>query len=281
MRRFLLPTALVSLLLIGPALADDAEVRRLDDLRQDYEVMLRDSRTETAAKYFVDRLAEIAVQRRAALTRRPVPIPKPPRVVGLRPVPATGISATMDRWLKAQITAKVSHGVGLSDVTAWTRRELPEAFWTELERGVGPRSIPPRVYARQRWASRTKLAWQSASYGSGTFIVQPVRRGRARKDRWRDLPDEVKGKIGFTPPKPPTRDQWWARASTKERADWVLAYTLENSGLFELSSGPVYTKCQVCNGTGYETRRLQGSIGFSFLCRRCAGAGKDKTIRYR
>ena len=275
MRRLLLPTALISLLLLSPALADDDSSRRrvaLDGSRRYYEEMLRDSKTETAAQYFVDRLGEIAEKLRGVEYTS----------AATSAVPRNEATVFADVWLRQRISKKVAEkDTGLSDVVAWTRRELLEELWEVLARHMGARKPATREFTQRAWAQRVKSGWGSASYGSGTYIVTPARRRPPRKDRWKNLPDAVQKKMGIKLPKPPTRDQWWAQASNSERVQWTLAFFVENSGLFEVAEEARYTKCVSCTGEGHQVRTLPEDITFSYLCHRCAGVARDKTVRYR
>ena len=276
MRRVLL-RCLLALLLRGSASAEDGNAARkaqIEGARLYYEEMLRDAKTETAAKYFVARLGDIAVQR-AALAKRAARLPQPPAA-------RSGVLTSMNVWLQKRIMKQVTQkDVTLSDVVAWTRRELPEAFWEELGKGVGARAIPPRAYAESTWAGRSKSGWFHASYGSGTYIVTPSKPTPPRKDRHDRLPEAVKKKLKLDPPKPPTRDEWWAHGSRALRTDWTLAYFVENSGIFEVADEPRFTKCRSCTGEGYQGRKLESGLSVSYLCHRCGGVGADKTVRYR
>ncbi|MDJ0520445.1 MAG: hypothetical protein QNJ90_00065 [Planctomycetota bacterium] len=172
--------------------------------------------------------------------------------------------------------------IGLSDVTAWTRRELPDGAFEALAVRLQRRdeAVTPEE-ARAFWENRRKSGWRMASYGAGTFIVEPpkIKPPKRRAPRKRRS-----GSGGAAPqvkiPKPPTRDQWWAAAATKERQQWVMAFFVENSGLFELGK-PKYSLCPKCNGAGLESKALQTGGTMSYLCTRCGGAQRDKRVRFR
>ncbi len=81
-------------------------------------------------------------------------------------------------------------------------------------------------------------------------------------------------------PKLKTRDQWWEKASRKERADVALAYFVERSGLFEISE-PKGRDCATCAGTGLIKRGLANGKKLVCVCPRCQGTGRDQVVRYR
>ncbi len=172
--------------------------------------------------------------------------------------------------------------IGLSDATAWTRRELPDAAFEALATRLQRRdaSVTPEE-ARAFWEGRRKSGWKYAAYGSGTFIVEPPKIKPPKRRR----PRKSKGRGGAAPqvkiPKPPTRDQWWARAPTKERQSWVMAFFVDNADLFEVAEEPKYTLCPKCNGIGLESKALQTGGTLAYLCTRCGGAQRDKRVKFR
>ena len=69
-------------------------------------------------------------------------------------------------------------------------------------------------------------------------------------------------------------------ASMREREQWVLAYFVERSELFELDD-PEYRPCSLCHGVGLLSKVLQTGQTMSYLCTQCAGAQQDKIVKYR
>lgn len=172
--------------------------------------------------------------------------------------------------------------IALSDASAWTRRELPELAFQELAERFARRDDVTPEEARQFWDNRRKSGWRTVTYGSGTFIVMPAKiqppKRRANTKRRRNQGAAPK----VTLPKPPTRDQWWeTKADTKERTNWIMAFFVENSGLFEVADEPKLTPCPQCNGMGRESMRVQTGDTVKFICRRCAGSQNDKRVKYR
>ncbi len=60
-----------------------------------------------------------------------------------------------------------------------------------------------------------------------------------------------------------------------------MAFFVENSSLFEVADEAGWTQCRSCTGVGYQVRTVTDGIKFSYLCHRCGGAQRDKTVRYR
>jgi hypothetical protein len=187
--------------------------------------------------------------------------------------------------LLKMVKTKVSEKeIGISDATAWTRRELPDQAFEALAAKLQGRdkAVTPEE-ARAFWENRRKSGWKTANYGAGTFIVEPPK----IKPPKRRAPRKSKGRSGggaapqVQIPKPPTRDQWWAAAPSKDRQQWVMAFFVENSGLFEVAEEPKYSLCPKCNGAGLENKALQTGGTLSYLCTRCGGAQRDKRVRFR
>jgi hypothetical protein len=173
--------------------------------------------------------------------------------------------------------------IGLADASAWTRRELPEIAFQLLSDRFGRKDDVPTEEARSFWDNRKKSGWRTVTYGSGTFIVKPGKIKPAKRRRGNKKRKNSSG--GAAPkvslPKPPTRDQWWAKSDPKQRMYWIMAFFVENSGPFEVADEPKLTPCPQCNGAGLESQRLQTGDSVKFICRRCAGSQTDKRVKYR
>ena len=185
----------------------------------------------------------------------------------------------VQKMIKEKVEEK---DLALSDASAWTRRELPEMAFAALAERFQRRDDVTPEEARTFWDNRRKSGWRTVTYGSGTFIVMPAkikppkRRSNTKQRRNTGAAPKV------TLPKPPTRDQWWeTKADRKEKTNWVMAFFVENSGLFEVADEPKLTACPQCNGQGLESMRLQTGDTARFICRRCAGSQNDKRVKFR
>jgi hypothetical protein len=183
-----------------------------------------------------------------------------------------------------EINAKVREPeLGLSDVTSWTRRELPDAAFEQLTAMMQERDDSvTNAEARAFWDARKKSGWKTATYGAGTFIVDPPKLRPPKRKRSSGKQKRPKGGAAkFEVPKPPTRDSWWKDAAPAHRASWVMAFFAENSELFEVSDTFRFSVCTVCNGAGLESHRTQSGDLIKFLCRRCGGAQRDRRVQFR
>jgi hypothetical protein len=175
--------------------------------------------------------------------------------------------------------------MAITDVTAWTRRELPDAAFAKLAERMGryDAQVTPEQ-ARAFWEGRARTSWRRVTYGSGTFIVDPPKMEppKPRPGGGQARPGGSGG--GAAPrvaiPKPPSRDQWWAAAGTEDRTNWALAFFIEQSDLFELAD-PDRRNCDRCQGEGLLHQTLQTGQVLSYLCVRCGGARFDKIVKYR
>jgi len=174
-------------------------------------------------------------------------------------------------------------GVAITDVTGWTRRGLPEdAFKLLAEKAMAKYDDVTPEEAKTLWDGRSKRQWRRVTYGGGTFIVDPPKikppKRRAGGGGSRGQKKGGGGQVEI--PKPPTRDQWWEQASVREREQWVLAYFIENSELFELGEKE-YRPCPMCHGVGLLSKTLQTGDVLSYLCTRCGGAQQDVIVKFR
>ena len=156
--------------------------------------------------------------------------------------------------LAALIAAKVREtGISITDALAWARCDLTDAAFRVVAAGLARFDDVTPEEARALWESRPRGAWRTASFGSGTFIVRPS-------------PGGERGA-----PRPPTRDRWWTSAPARERASWILAFFVQDSGVFEVEA-PKTRPCATCGARGV----VRGAA-----CPRCHGARGEITARYR
>lgn len=175
----------------------------------------------------------------------------------------------------------------MNDVQAWTRKELPEEAFAELAKLLKTydSAVTPEE-TKTFWEGRPKKpnVWKKASYGSGSFIIEPAKikpptgggggGGRPQPRQGGGPAPQIK-----IPP-PPNREGWWNTALS-ERAEWVLAYFVENSGLFEVAPKRDKSACALCLGEGLIIKILSGGGQLIYLCTRCGGSQYDLTVKYR
>jgi|GEM_PF-2407510 len=188
------------------------------------------------------------------------------------------------------IEAKVREkDITLSDVRSWVKRDLPnEAFAALAERMGKADTVTPeevRGWWDTRWEGVLKSSWSRASYSGGTFIIH---KPQIAPPKPRNTGGGGRGggnNAGPAPviqiPKPPTADEWWARAPTAERTGWVLAHFVVSSQLFEVSDDVERTICILCLGHGIITKTTQTGELLQYLCNRCGGARDDVAVKFR
>lgn len=169
---------------------------------------------------------------------------------------------------------------------------------------------------RALWKTRKKVRYQTASYGLGTWLLgkaaamkgyDPDGKGEDKKpeteiDKQRaDLAaklkrfleaQEVARRAQSADEKKEDREGFWKEFSLSGRANWILAYYVENSGDMELDPKPLIQACQTCGGKGVIEYSLAGAnVSKSAVgqqqtdlkreCETCHGIGAVRRIRYR
>jgi hypothetical protein len=172
--------------------------------------------------------------------------------------------------------------VEMQEVLGWTRRELPEKAFTALAERMTKRDPVSPEEARTFWEGRPKGGWRRVSYGDGTQFIEPPKvkppKRRAASSAARQNAKGPAPKIDI--PKPPTKDEWWAKADRGDRENFVFAYFAENSELFELGERE-YKNCPTCVGTGLISKALSNGETLVYLCTRCGGAQQDILVKFR
>jgi hypothetical protein len=175
------------------------------------------------------------------------------------------------------------------------------------------KEITPEV-VRQMWAGRRKILWHTASYGLGTWLLgkdealkgmeeeKEDKKPVTEADKQRaDLEKKIKAflqnqemarKAQSQDERGQDRDGFWKGYPAMSRAQWLLAYFVENSGDFEVAKHPRLANCPDCGGQG--TREIsiaganvaksmtgKGVIGTTNECTTCHGIGKIRRIAYR
>jgi hypothetical protein len=174
-----------------------------------------------------------------------------------------------------------------NDVQGWARKDGIDKTFEDLWKSFQQSDeLVSAEEVKTFWENRPKKnhSWKFAKYGAGSFLIEPPKikppsgGGGAR-------PPQRKGGQGpavpLVLPKPPTRDEWWAKENVEGRTQFWLATIVEKSGLFEVAPKRDKSPCPTCNGEGL-IRKL-GSDGqpIVYLCNRCGGAQNDLTVKFR
>jgi hypothetical protein len=194
----------------------------------------------------------------------------------------TRFPKTLQKLIKDKVKAKETP---INDVLAWTRKELAEEAFADLAKQLQT-AYDPAVTTEETktlWDARPKRpnSWKTVGYGSGSFIVNPpqIKPPTNNRPQGGNRSGGSGPQVQFKPPPPPTRDTWWA--STNERATWVLAFFVENSGLFEIDPKKIKSPCSLCLGEGLIRKALSSGGELAYLCTRCGGSQYDISIRWK
>jgi excinuclease UvrABC ATPase subunit len=74
-----------------------------------------------------------------------------------------------------------------------------------------------------------------------------------------------------------TRDEWWASATSGERAAFVEGEFVRKSSMVEKKEDS--KKCATCSGKGTLAVK-RGGLGLAVVCSRCHGAKSDVLLAY-
>jgi hypothetical protein len=195
--------------------------------------------------------------------------------------------------VRARTTALVSSLTGskvkFEDAVAQAAK-LEEAIVDESAKKLG--MTPDEV--RDAWKKRDRKS-RKVTYGDGSWIPSGGQDG--------GLDSQVKGTpvadstdlVGGGPsiltrrkPPPPgepvplgkplkTREEWWATATTGERAAFVEGEFVRKTTIVEKKEES--KKCATCNGKGTLNVK-RGGIGLTILCNRCHGTKEDLIVVY-
>ncbi len=150
---------------------------------------------------------------------------------------------------------------------SWVTSKLPEEIEKAVRAAMG---ISAEEY-KKFLATRGKGALHFASYGPGSFVVDP----RAR--RGKSSPKEIRGD---------PNDWWRGSADVQTRASFLRALAAEKlTDIFEMMS--VRTSgCLSCGGSGQVRKQSMSEVKgvgheWSELCPRCFGAREDRGVAFR
>lgn len=180
----------------------------------------------------------------------------------------------------------------LASARQWLSRELPKAVWDKVKSDLG---IDDDEEAQAYWKARIMKS-ATAYYGTGSFmkVKKPVPAGGAtgRNDpnRQRRPPGAAGGAAAGGPPqrqtkedKPKTEEEWWEALAGKpsDRAQFLVASFVEESGLFEVLRVDESELCSSCGGKGVLTTNTSDGAQSNAVCTTCNGCGKFRKVVYR
>jgi hypothetical protein len=173
---------------------------------------------------------------------------------------------------------------------------------------------------RQMWANRKKVRYFHASYGLGTWLLgkeAALKGGEDDKTKAKDDKDkqpeteiskeradlekkiktflqnqEIARKAQSKDEAKEDREGFWKEYGALSKEQWLFAYFVETSGLFELAKHPNLDNCPDCGGKGTREVAVVGSnVAKSMIgkgqtsttseCPVCHGIGRIRRIAFR
>lgn len=223
-------------------------------------------------------------------------------------------------WLlKAEKLAhKAALEMNLEQALAYATEQLPQdlvAGITKDLQKVSKDLTPDNV--KEMWKNRKKVRYTRASYGLGTWLLgkdgalkgededdkkakekaPESELGKERAEFERKLKlflknQEMARKSQSTDEKKEDRDAFWRDYGALSKEQWLLAYFVENSGLFELAKKPTLDNCPDCGGKGVrevdvvganvaKSMTGKGQNSTNAECPVCHGIGRIRRVSFR
>jgi hypothetical protein len=199
------------------------------------------------------------------------------------------------------------------EVIAYLDEQMTEELWQAVL--AEAQRIAPEIGVEQvqrMWNERSSQRWRTASYGLGTWLLGEERAlgGLAQDGPTQDpaagSAEEARAKLEERfnrylrnqelARKSRAQDEaaeedpnefWTRELNGSARAQWLLAYFVENSELFQLGP-PRFTNCRDCGGTGARDLLFLGGAwsgakaGSTLVpCPTCHHLGKMRRVRFR
>ncbi|MCE9583204.1 MAG: hypothetical protein K8T20_11995 [Planctomycetes bacterium] len=126
------------------------------------------------------------------------------------------------------------------------------------------------------WRSRELDDWKQASYGEGSWMMEPDQLAIEKSTNLDDIRNKNKNAQLITDLKAAAAaerklvDAWWTKQTTTVKINWLSAYAAEKT---MLTKPPDHAPCSKCAG--------KGILGATALCMRCLGIGQDRVISYK
>jgi hypothetical protein len=217
---------------------------------------------------------------------------------------------------KAALTMTLEQALAYLDEPM--KQDLLDAVVKDVQKSS--KDVTPDM-VRQMWTSRKKVRYFRASYGLGTWLLGKdgaLKGAEDDKDKKKDADKDKKPeteiskeradlqkkveqflKIQEITRKAQSKDEqkedregFWREYGALSKEQWLLAYFVENSGLFELAKHPNLDNCPDCGGKG--TREVavvgsnvaksmvgKGQTGTTTECPVCHGIGRVRRIAFR
>lgn len=179
----------------------------------------------------------------------------------------------------------------IDKVMSYLRSELHKEIVEELAKKY---ELDAKKEVEKMWEERKSRGKRTASYGSGTFIIEKSGRGRGRRrqqdQRVKELQKRYRQRNGRggepqqggqpRQPRLVTKDEWWEGVDSVQRSFWMRAYYAEKGGKMKVTN-TTWRPCPECGGTG--TIKEIGGDGrvVKLTCPRSHGLKGDKVITYR
>lgn len=175
----------------------------------------------------------------------------------------------------------------LASAKQWMSKDLPKAIWDRVQADLGISADELDAF----WKTRSSKKLQSANYGTGSFIVIKKAQGPKGGDANRPKPPGARrdgGAGAGGPPRAPakedkarTDEEWYEERSTTDRKNWLIAYFVESSGIFEISRTDESEICDSCAGKGVLIATTTDGGQSSTVCAKCNQSGKFRKVFYR
>ena len=171
----------------------------------------------------------------------------------------------------------------LGGARQWAVRELPTELWDRVGKDLGLEKDEMDRY----WSDRVGSRAQTGYYGTGSFIVikratlpggdKPRRPppGSRRRD------SSGGGAAASNASRPKSDEEWWDAVRPADRAKWIEAYFVENSGIFEIIRTDEADTCANCAGKGFLAAVGPDGGDSQNACPQCNTSGKFRKVLYR
>jgi hypothetical protein len=220
-----------------------------------------------------------------------VPLQDPPKEEPKAPPPDPFVVKVTD-LVRARLAARVSQAIGPKakfEEAVAAAAAMEETIVAESAEKLGLTADEVRDAWKKRERKPRKLA-----YGDGSWIVLGGQDGgldsdvKARPAESGELipsGPSILTRRKSPPPAEPvpmgkplqTRDEWWATATSAERAAFVEGEFARKSSLVEKKEDS--KKCATCGGKGALAVK-RGGLGLAVVCSRCHGAKDDVLLSY-